>query len=310
MKVYDKFKEYIWLVQTIHKYKRISLDDINRLWCQTEMSGGVEIARTSFKRDKNAIQDIFGLYIECDVNNGYKYYIGNSHTLEEDSIQNWMLSTLSVNNIISEGLSVQDRIQIESIHDERYLAEMIEAMKKGVMVEIEYRRFGSADTKKHVFEPYALKVYQRRWYVLAFFPARVDEAGKAHRAHFAIFSFDRIVRVSLTTEKFIIDKDFSAKDFFNDSYGIVAGEEIETENVVIRAYGREVFDMRALPLHHSQIEMNTTPEYSDFHLHIKPTLDFAGKLLSRGAWIEVLEPQSLREQLIDMHRKSLERYGK
>lgn len=307
MKVYDTFKEYIWLVQTIHKHKKISLTELNRLWRETDMSGGVDMARATFFRHKDAIQDIFGLYIECD-RKGNKYYIGNSHTLEENSVQNWMLSTLSVNNIISEGLSLQNRIQIEAIHDERFLSDMIEAMKKNLKVEIKYRRFGYTDCKTHVFAPYALKVYQHRWYVLAFFAARTDENGKKHRAHYAIFSFDRIEDLKVTREKFKLDKDFSIKDFFYDSYGIVAGEEVVPETVVIRAYGREVFDMRALPLHHSQVETNITNEYSDFTLHIKPTLDFAGKLLSRGAWVEVLKPQSLREQLIDMHKKSLERY--
>ena len=307
MKVYDTFKEYIWLVQTIYRHGKISLTELNNIWRETDMSGGVDMARSTFNRHKDAIQDIFGLYIECD-RKGNKYYIGNSNTLTENSVQNWMLSTLSVNNIISESLSVQDRIQIESIHDERFLGDIIDAMKKNLKVEIKYRRFGSAECKMHVFAPYALKVYQHRWYVLAFFAARRDDDGKEHRAHFAIFSFDRIEDVKLTEEKFKMDKDFSVRKFFCDSYGIVAGTEIPTEDVVIRAYGREVFDMRALPLHHSQRETNITDDYSDFTLHIKPTLDFAGKLLSRGAWIEVLEPLSLRNQLMDMHRKSLERY--
>ena len=112
---------------------------------------------------------IFGLYIECDRKNGYKYYIGNSNVLEEDSVQNWLLSTLSVNNIISESLAVQDRIQIESIPDDRFLSDIIEAMKKSRKVEVVYRRFGAEDAKLHIFSPYALKVYNKRWYVLAFY---------------------------------------------------------------------------------------------------------------------------------------------
>lgn len=309
MTVYDIMKQYVWLVQTIHRHKRLSLAEINALWRETDMSGGVDIPRTTFKRLKAAVEDIFGLYLLCDVNHGYKYYIGNSQTLNEDTIQNWLFSTLSVNNIISEGLSVQDRIQIESIPNDQYLQEVIEAMKKSVKVEIRYQRFGSDETKTHVFAPYALKVYQRRWYLLAYFAKRTDEEGKEHRAHFTVFSFDRIKSVKLTKEKFKIDPDFSAKNYFRDSFGIVSNENTEAEVVVVRAYGREAYDMRALPLHHSQHETNTTDEYSDFTLKLRPTLDFAGKLLSRGAWVEVLEPQSLRDQLIDMHRKSLERYG-
>jgi hypothetical protein len=91
MKVPAKFKEYIWLVNTIRKYKRITFAEINEKWLETEMSEGVELARSTFNRHKDAIEDIFGIYIDCDRNNGYKYYIGNANVLHEDSVQNWML---------------------------------------------------------------------------------------------------------------------------------------------------------------------------------------------------------------------------
>lgn len=319
MKTYDIFKEYIWLVQTIHRRKRISLEEINELWRETDMSGGMDFNRITFSRHKDAIQDIFGLFIECDRKNGYKYYIGNSHVLDEDSVQNWLLSTLSVNNIISESLSIQNRIQIESIPDDRFLAEMIEAMKKNRRVEVAYRRFGAEDSKTLTFDPYALKVYQKRWYVLGHFqrPAREGETPIKRRGlpegyieYFGTFSFDRIETVSILKEKFKIAPNFSVKEFFHDCYGIVQGDSTEAQKVAIRAYGREAYNMRTLPLHHSQKEINTTYDYSDFELYLKPTLDFSGKLLSRGEYIEILEPEWLKENVIQRHIRSVQRYGR
>ncbi|MBR5743994.1 MAG: WYL domain-containing protein, partial [Muribaculaceae bacterium] len=99
MKIPALFKEYIWLVNTIRRAKRISLAEINEKWIDTDMSGGVPFARTTFNRHKDAIEDIFGIYIDCDRRDGYKYFIGNEYVLREDSVQNWMLSTLSVNNM-------------------------------------------------------------------------------------------------------------------------------------------------------------------------------------------------------------------
>ena len=89
------FKEYIWLVNTIYRAGRISLSDINKKWIRTEMSGGAELARTIFNRHKEAIEDIFGIYIDCDRKDGYRYYIGNEDVLHEDSVQNWIFSTLT-----------------------------------------------------------------------------------------------------------------------------------------------------------------------------------------------------------------------
>jgi hypothetical protein len=79
MKTPTLFREYIWLVNTIYKARAITLAEINRLWLKTEMSEGIPLSRTTFHRHRNAIEDIFGLIIDCNKKNGNKYYISNGH---------------------------------------------------------------------------------------------------------------------------------------------------------------------------------------------------------------------------------------
>ena len=80
------------------------------------------------------------------------------------------------------------------------------------------------------------------------------------------------------------------------------------QRVLIRAYGREVPYMRDLPFHHSQKEVATTDEYSDFELMLRPTADFFSPLLSRGAAIRILEPESLAEEIRAMHQAAVDLY--
>ena len=54
---------------------------------------------------------------------------------------------------------------------------------------------------------------------------------------------------------------------------------------------------RSLPLHTSQKEIETTPDYSIFEYKIKPTYDFEQEILSHREDVEVLEPVSLRETI-------------
>lgn len=115
MKTPTLFREYIWLVNTIYRAGKISLADINTRWMRTDMSDGLPLSRTTFNRHKDAIEDIFGIYIDCDRRDGYRYYIGNEEVLREDTVQNWMLSTLTVNNLVSESMSLQHRIMLENI---------------------------------------------------------------------------------------------------------------------------------------------------------------------------------------------------
>lgn len=167
MRSYTLFQEYIWLVNIIHMAHGITFGEINRKWLETEMSEGISLARSTFNRHKDAIQDMFGIYIECDKKNGFKYYIGNEEVLDEDSIQNWMLSTLSVNNILSESKSVHDRILLESIpSDGENLHRFIDAMKRGLRIIVRYRRYTSEYETSMKVEPYCVKLFNRRWYGL------------------------------------------------------------------------------------------------------------------------------------------------
>ena len=300
MTTYTKFKEYIWLVNTIHKARRITLAEINERWLKTDMSEGVEIARTTFYRHKLAIEEIFGIYIDCDKN--HKYYIGNEDVLQEDSVQNWMLSTLSVSNMVGESSSLYHRILLENIPSgDEQLHQVIAAMKENRMVNIKYRRYTSSSSTLFILAPFCVKLFQRRWYLLGKYEDS-DNLGT--------FSFDRMDEVEITDKKFKIPDDFDAADYFCDSFGIVVNPHAKTERIVLRAYGKERYYLRDLPLHHSQRMINTTDDYADFELYLKPTDDFKAKLLSRGGWLEVQYPQSLANEIIEWHQNALNRYKK
>jgi len=295
-----QFKEYIWLVNTIYKARKISLKDINEQWLQTEMSEGVEINRTTFYRHRCAIEDIFGVYIDCDRKAGNKYFIGNREVLHEDSVQNWMLTTLSVSNLLSESMSLNDRILLESVPSGGGMLEtVIKAMKESRKLSFSYQKYGKQqpDADREV-SPYCVKLFRQRWYVL----------GPIANGEMRLFSLDRMGDVTLQKEKFKMDKNFDAIAYFSESYGVMVDHRIDTERIVLRAYGLEPYYLRDLPLHHSQREIRTTDEYCDFELRLKPTSDFKGKLLQRAEWIEVLEPQSLIDDIIVLHQRSINRY--
>lgn len=300
MTIYAKFKEYIWLVNTIYEAHAITLAEINQRWQQTDMSQGVPLSRTTFHRHRIAIEEIFGLYIECDKKNN-KYFIGNDHILRQDSIQNWMLSTLSVGNIVEESQSLHHRILLEQIPSGgKKLQLVIQAMKESRTIALTYHRYGKTEESHYTLSPYCVKLFRQRWYVL----------GRLSNGYLSTFSFDRIKEVELADEKFKMPDDFDAADFFRNSFGILVDDKAPVQRVVLRTYGYEPYYLRDLPLHPSQREIRSSPDFTDFELRLKLTSDFMSKLLSRGEWIEVLEPQSLADELIAMHKNAISRYEK
>lgn len=308
MKAYNVFKEYIWLVNTIRKARKISLAEINEKWRETDMSGGVDFARATFNRHKDAIQDIFGIYIECDRKAGNKYYIGNSRVLEEDSVQNWMISTLSVNNMLSESMAMRERILLESVPSEgEYLQMIIEAMQKNVRIAVDYQRYSAASPRHLTMEPYCLKLFRQRWYMLGHFH-RDATLEKPEADYFGIFSLDRIKHLELTNIKFKVKKDFEAKEYFKEYFGVITGDGTECERVVLRAYGEQRFYMRDLPWHQSQREIQSTDDYSDFELTIRPTIDFSNKIVSEGNRVKVISPRWLADEIREMHLDAVKMY--
>ena len=302
MKSYALFQQYIWLVNTIHKYRKLTLDEINQHWLDTDMSEGLPIARSTFNRHRDAILDMFGVIIECDKKDGFRYYIYNAEVLEEESIQNWMLSTLSVNSILSESKGVYDRILLEQVpSDGDNLHKFIDAMKRGVRVKVGYRKYGSQEIKSTMtLEPYFVKLFNKRWYALVKFP---EPNGMLFT-----LAFDRIVSLEVTEDKYIYDKDFDPAGWFRNCYGIVRDNDVPIQKIIIRAFGKEADYLRDLPLHHSQKEIAHEEEFSDFELILSPTADFWTPLMARGATIKILQPQWLADEIKKMHLEAAKLY--
>lgn len=301
MKSYTLFQQYSWLVNIIRRYRKISLDEINKHWINASISNGQSLARSTFNRHREAILDMFGLIIDCDIKDGYRYYISNAEVLQEDSIQNWMLSTLSVNSILADSRNVHDRILLEQIpSDGNNLHQFIEAMERGVRVAVGYRKYGCDEVKDMLLEPYFVKLFNKRWYALVKYAEP--------EAKLFTLSFDRIVSLKLTAEKYVYNNAFNPAGWFCHCYGIVRDDSVEIEIVVIRAFGKEINYMRDLPLHATQKEIIRTEEYADFELMLSPTPDFWTPLVSRGPAIKILQPQWLAEEVKRLHIEAVKLY--
>ena len=300
MKHYDKFKEYTWLVETIRRSRHgMTLAELNEAWMETELSGGVPLARSTFLRHKAAVELMFGLYIECDTRNGYRYYIGNEHVLHEDSVQNWLLQTLTVSNLVGESLNMQHRIVLENVVcDSRLLQRLVEAMRGGRKVDVSYRRYQADGARTYTLEPYCLKLSRQRWYLL----------GRFDSGRMAVFALDRIQQLRVLQEHFTIDPYFDAADYFGECFGVVTGDGSQPQRIRLRAFGREQYAMRDLPLHHTQRVVAEGDGYTDFELTLRPTADLKAHVLSRGRWLRVLAPQELADEVARLHREAADLY--
>lgn len=299
MKPLTLIQQYVWIADTIYRARRITFSELNERWKATEMSGGQPMVRMTFYRYKEDLQRLFGIIIDCDASDDYRYYIVNREEMRESSTQRWMLDTLRVNGLISESLSLHDRIQLETMsYDEDMLRLAIEAMKQNHRIIISYKCYDSQEIRQHPVEPYCIKLYRHRWYLLGRY-----ESGK-----FAMFSLDRIRDIKITGDRFELDKKFDTEVFFQDYFGVIISNKEEIQRIVLRAYGWERKSMLHLPMHCSQRELQHGDGYIDYEITAHTTNDLTGYILSRGQWLVVKYPQWYADEIKQGHMDAVAKY--
>ena len=297
----DLFDKYIWLVDTIYRAGKITFEEINERWLRSRLSEGEDIPLRTFHNWRIAIEQVFDININCNRKGGYYYYIENADDMQKGGVRNWLLNTFAINNLINESHHLKRRILFEEIPSGRkYLTSVIEAMRDGLEIELYYQSYWYEEPSTYTLQPYCIKVFKQRWYVIGFCK---------ERNNIRTFSLDRIQQLTTLDAKFVYPKDFDPEAYFADYFGIMI-ENKKLETIRIKVYGMHVQYIRALPLHRSQCEIETTVDYSIFEYRMKPTLDFRQELLSRGADVEVLAPLSFREEMIQSVDKMSSLYNK
>jgi len=296
MKPAQIFHQYIWIINTLRAYRQLTFEELNQKWQDDKVADGNPLQRSSFNRHRDAILDMFGIIIDCDKST-YKYYISNRDVLCDDSIERWLFSTLTVHGMLADSAAVKERLVLENAPaGEQYLDIIIRAIRIDRRLRMGYKKF-QAEGYEKVVCPYALKLFRQRWYLLA----QNDEK------QMRIYALDRMTMVELTDDAFEMPADFSPQAYFSEYFGVLTNDT-PIAHVIVRAHKWMPNYLRTLPLHHSQRELASTPDYTDFSYDIRPTSDFLGELLRHSEGIEVLEPLELREKMRQMIVETLKRY--
>lgn len=297
------FDRYVWLIDTISRYGHVSKKEIDELWYRSPLNEKKdrEIAERTFHNHREAILDTFGIEIKCDRSLGY--CIANSEDLEADGIRQWLLESLSMNNLLRESEEMRDRILFEKIPSSwKWLPVIVNAMRDGKAIEMKYQTFWRNEPNVYITHPYCLKLFKQRWYMLA------KSEGKDEPRIYALD--ERLIDAVQTKKALKVPAEFNAEAFFSNYFGIIVGDGSEPSEVDIRVEAAQVKYVKTLPLHASQSIVEETPEYTVFRYRLVPAFDFRSEILSRGAAFEVLAPQWFRDEIGEEVARMCRNYGR
>lgn len=293
-------KKYIWLVDTLMRggSRGLTLEQICRRYYYDDVDGGNAYNKRSFHRHRNEVRDVFGIEIECYVGDSGNHLYRIADSGSNDYFRRWLMDSIAINRVLEASRETAQYIGVEPTHTES-LSPLLQALKDNNMISFDYAPYWS-DHATHYFnfQPHALKMFERRWYLIG----RYGDNGQ-HR----IYALDRISNVEAQEETYQRDEDFDLEQMFDGAYGVII-DDSKVESVWIKVDAYQANYLRSLPLHSSQYELRHEKDYSIFSFRLRPTFDLRQRLLSFGSSLEVMKPETLRVEMREEAVKMVQKY--
>lgn len=290
---------YIWLVDTLRSHGFLTRAEINSLWLKSSLSNGDPLPERTFYHYRRAIEEIFNIDIGCDQQG--RYFIRKDADDDSNGVTDWLLDSFAINSLLAETPDIADRIEIEEVPSAReFLPQVINAMRKGLVIRFDYSAFNRSMTEKGIeFRPYFLKRYKQRWYM-------IGRRGKGDDIR--TYALDRIKALETTGEKYRQPKNLRIADVLGSIVGVTSSQAADRV-VKLRVSRTQAKYLRALPLHRSQHEELTDTDHSIFRYRLKLNYELVHEIMAMGDGAMVVEPPELRLMVASELKKSLDQYG-
>ena len=293
----DLISRYVWIVDTLNRYGKLTREDIDRLWLRSHLSDGNPIPQRTFFHYRRAIEENFHIDILCNRNG--EYYIDHGDDDRNRLLTNWLLDSYAVNNAMKESHAASDRVLVEDVPSAReFLPIVLEAIGASEKIRFTYAGFNRSRAETDImFHPYFVKRYKQRWYMVGL---------REKTADIRTYALDRVKEMKLVSSNFTMPEDLDPAQFFDNIVGITL-TKAPVRIVKIRTTPQQAKYFRALPLHHSQQE-ELHDQYSIFTYRLKLNYELVHELLSCGAGVTVLAPKELQVMITEELRRSLSQY--
>ncbi len=295
----NRVKFYCWLIALLEQ-KHLTFREIADEWEDASCNPfHEELTLRTFHRHREAIASQFGITVECDKADGYRYYVTRDK-VECDETTEWMLSSMRLASL-GEQLKYHNKVMLDTPpYHSAYLDDILGAIDKHYLLKFKYVSAFGAESDM-LLQPAFVRYFKQRWYVIGVkaSPEKVDEKTLVR-----CLPFDRINSLDIICEKHPLSakmKKFLTPEIYYDScFGIMRVDDEPVEHVRIRAFYPEYNLIEEVPLHASQRRLVESEDslYRDYELTIRPSRDFLQELLWHGRNIMVLQPESLRQKMI------------
>lgn len=257
----------------------------------------LNISKRTFQRDLNEIRDIYNVDIQHDKKSK-TYFIDNA---DQSATTDRLLDAFEMFNAlnVSDDLSRFIYFEKRKPQGTHHFHGLLHCIKNHFVVKFPYHKYEEDIIVKREVEPFALKEFKSRWYLIA-----KDQKDN----HVKTFGLDRIQELNITKRKFAPPENFNANDLYRDYFGIVNTSTDKAEEIILSFDNFNGKYIKSFPFHESQQIIVENEKETRIKLFLHLTSDFEMELLAQGNKMRIISPDSLKERMREIYKTALDNY--
>ena len=286
-KPYSTYEELQGYIDNQFNYLQMQDDTLN-----------IGFSKRTLQRDIREIRNTFGIDIEYSTKSK-GYFISQSEA-ENMNFQR-MIEAFDMFNSLNLAQDLTPFIHLEKRRPQgtENLYGLLHAIKNKLQINFCYQKFWADEISQRTAEPYALKEFKNRWYILA---------KDSKDGNIKSFALDRLTNLEITKRSFETPKTYNIEESYRYCFGIISPDDVEPQEIILSFDPFQGKYIKTLPLHHTQQILVDTQDELQIKLKLCVTHDLIMELLSFGDNMKVLQPKTLVAEIKAAHKQAYNQY--
>lgn len=287
VKPYSTYEELQTYIENQFDFLQMQDDTLN-----------IGFSKRTLQRDLKEIRNVFGIDIEYSKTNK-GYYISQSET-ENMNFQR-MIEAFDMFNSLNLAQDLIPFIHLEKRRPQgtENLYGLLHAIKNRFKIKFTYQKFWEEELSQRLVEPYALKEFKNRWYVLT-----KDSKDNNIKS----FALDRLTNLEITTQHYQYPDNYSIEQSYRYCFGIISPNGSDPQDIILSFDPFQGKYIKTLPLHETQQVLVDNDKETRIKLKLCLTHDLVMELLSFGDNMKVIEPKKLADEIKEAHKNAYKQY--
>jgi len=255
-------------------------------------------SKRTLQRDIKEIKNIFGIDIE--YSKAAKGYFISQDETENMNFQRMMEAFDLFNSLnIAQDLTPFVHLEKRRPQGTDNLYGLLHAIKNKLQIRFSYQKFWEEDISQRTVDPYGLKEFKNRWYIMA---------KDSRDGNIKSFALDRLTNLEITNSKFEFPTGYSIEENYRYCFGIIHPNDEVPQDIILSFDPTQGKYVKTLPLHATQQILIDNDEELQIKLKLFVSYDLVMELLSFGDNMKVLKPKSLADEIKTAHKNAYKQY--